>query len=834
MKQLVERLAHRAGRIALVGAAGVGKTRVAREVAAGWAQERGTKSIWVDLSADVRPAGLAEAMALALGVRHGPGFHGFGPPLNALGRCLVVLDVVGALPSDVAAAVHAWLAEAPSLRVLTVSRRQLGPPHHETTVLRPLPLPEQADVFASDAWALLSTLAPEGALDGLSHADAHRILAALDGNPLMLLLAAGRLELLAADDLLEGLQQPLELLRDPDHQERSLAAVLKQAVAAVTPAERSALARCSVFEGAFTPRDAAQLLEEGWPGSLDVLHRLVRSHLLAREGSTLEMAHGVRAFADALLTEHERSTAHRRHAQWASDRGRRIAEEGSTHEERSAVVGDLRAAARRGLARELPLPLTLECTSALLAVLAGRSPIAELVELADQVLALPNTEGTPGCARLQFLRAYALRQAGMMSPALSGLREARAAAEAEGDTETLARALSALANLHYILDDGERIEALLRTALELVDDTSPGLQGRLTSQLAARLAEIGTEDDEVDETFRRALAHIDGLETVDALDTLTVSAWHYKNADPRLSEALYTRVLAVAAAQQEDSRQAIAEFNLGVLAEDQQRDLERAARLLRSSYDRCERLGQEIRGRIAACELGRVTAQQGVFEEAFDWLQRGLGGDTSTEATFAKIEVALRIVAAPLGRHLPSAAGPPEARELPEVEGSWAVPLLEEGFSHVRSGQRHLAADLLARLRTGLETAPRHTNERIVATATEHLARMLASWRIDADLGWMQPPGEEEARELTLSAIQERILRHLLQVRTSEPSAPQTAAALFDVGWPGEQAVHEAKGNRVRVALSHLRSAGFRDLLIRRKSGWLLDPEATVVVVTPD
>jgi hypothetical protein len=48
--------------------------------------------------------------------------------------------------------------------------------------------------------------------------------------------------------------------------------------------------------------------------------------------------------------------------------------------------------------------------------------------------------------------------------------------------------------------------------------------------------------------------------------------------------------------------------------------------------------------------------------------------------------------------------------------------------------------------------------------------------------------------------------------------------ALLARGWPGERMTPSAGANRMKVALSTLRTLGLRDILQRNEQGYLLNP----------
>ena len=69
-----------------------------------------------------------------------------------------------------------------------------------------------------------------------------------------------------------------------------------------------------------------------------------------------------------------------------------------------------------------------------------------------------------------------------------------------------------------------------------------------------------------------------------------------------------------------------------------------------------------------------------------------------------------------------------------------------------------------------------------------------------------------------------RLVRALVEARVSRPGEPIPRDHLIAAAWPEGSAIDSASLNRLRVALSRLRRAGFEEVLVTTESGWLLDP----------
>jgi predicted ATPase len=175
--------------------------------------------------------------------------------------------------------------------VLATSREVLGVPGEVVFTVPPLSLPpdDEADVAElarSDAVALFCerarTARPGFELSEANAAAVARICRRLDGIPLGLELAAGKIRVLGADQIAERLDHRFRLLTDgartavPRH--RTLSAAMDWSYSLLPPPERAVLRRLSVFRGTFS-LDAAEAVGFGQPtfgAGLEVLGLLTR------------------------------------------------------------------------------------------------------------------------------------------------------------------------------------------------------------------------------------------------------------------------------------------------------------------------------------------------------------------------------------------------------------------------------------------------------------------------------------------------------------------------------------------------------------------------------
>lgn len=179
--------------VTVTGMGGVGKSRFAAHAAA---RTDGRDGVWrVDLSA-VHDQELVEyAVVEALGLTD----HTAKSPRQVLldhlagRRLLLVLDGFEHLVEVSASLVGELLRRSPGLRVLAVGRRPLDIAGERVFPLAPLAAAEAAELFADRAAARV----PGFTLDEGNRSDVRELCRRLDGIPLALELAAGRLSALS-------------------------------------------------------------------------------------------------------------------------------------------------------------------------------------------------------------------------------------------------------------------------------------------------------------------------------------------------------------------------------------------------------------------------------------------------------------------------------------------------------------------------------------------------------------------------------------------------------------------------------------------------------------
>ncbi|MFD7550516.1 BTAD domain-containing putative transcriptional regulator [Streptomyces sp. NPDC059816] len=285
--ELTEALAaHRL--LTLTGSGGVGKTRLALEVAGRQVPDR-PDGVWlIELAAlDRGTVSLAEAVLVALDVREGPG-HPRDQLVAALaGRApLLVFDNCEHVVEPTAALVADLLRSVPGLRVLATSREPLGLPGEVLWQVPPLSLPDGAgldDVARSDAVRLFLARARAGAreftLDPSNAEPVAQLCRRLDGIPLALELAATRVRALGVEELVARLDDRFRLLagvhRGAPPRQQTLVAVIDWSWTLLTDEERLVLRRLAVHADGCALTAAEAVCAEPGVDVLDTVARLV-------------------------------------------------------------------------------------------------------------------------------------------------------------------------------------------------------------------------------------------------------------------------------------------------------------------------------------------------------------------------------------------------------------------------------------------------------------------------------------------------------------------------------------------------------------------------------
>ncbi|MEN3309534.1 MAG: hypothetical protein V7603_5736 [Micromonosporaceae bacterium] len=256
--------------VTLVGAGGIGKTRLSLAVASAVADRFPDGVVFVPLAEAAEVPGLLlAALAAALDIAEVP-----GQPLAAtLAEELAEVSLLLVLDNfehvlDAAAVVSDLLSAAPGLRVLASSRERLSLSFEQVYPVPPLPLPDPRDLVAgaegparalaeSPALALFTARARAAAYDFALTEDnlltVAELCRRLDGLPLAIELAAARADSLSPAQMLAALAGRLEVAgdgpRDLPARQRTLRGAIDWSMSLLDPVDRDLFERLGAFAG---------------------------------------------------------------------------------------------------------------------------------------------------------------------------------------------------------------------------------------------------------------------------------------------------------------------------------------------------------------------------------------------------------------------------------------------------------------------------------------------------------------------------------------------------------------------------------------------------------
>ena len=288
----------RNGLVTVVGGAGVGKTRLAQEIAASAADLSGTPAAWVALQPITAAQHVPSAIALALGLSLPDGINGFVALRQLLEQVPVLLILDGAehLGDSLASPLSQLVLQTQGVRALVTSQAPLGVPGETVYRLEALAVPDaktpHAEAIAYPAVELFAKRAASAdrrfELNGASTALAIQICRRLDGNPLAIELAAARVPALGIQALLERLDDRFRLLkvqgRSAEPRHGALIAALDWSYNLLSPQEQTVFNRLGAFAGSFSLQAAAGCVADqniDTAEAIDLIGRLVDRSLVS-------------------------------------------------------------------------------------------------------------------------------------------------------------------------------------------------------------------------------------------------------------------------------------------------------------------------------------------------------------------------------------------------------------------------------------------------------------------------------------------------------------------------------------------------------------------------
>jgi predicted ATPase/class 3 adenylate cyclase len=326
--------------VTLTGIGGVGKTRLALQVAAE-ALPQFRHGAWVVELAQVRePAAVDEAVAAVFGLKAPPGEDARRPLLDSLRgkQLLLVVDNCEHVLAPTSSLVIELAQECPSVIILATSREALGVAGEHVIGVASLAVPPTTDpvaVMSSESGRLFVERATAVSSDfelTEKNADAvMEVVTRLDGIPLAIELAAARVGVLSPSQIAQRLDQRFRLLaggaRGAIERHATLRAAVDWSFDLLDAAEQRLLARLSIFAGGCTLDAAEAVCADDAIAPYDVLDLLStlvgRSLVVADDSDPAEhryrLLETIRQYAEEHLDPTDRDALRERHASYYTE-----------------------------------------------------------------------------------------------------------------------------------------------------------------------------------------------------------------------------------------------------------------------------------------------------------------------------------------------------------------------------------------------------------------------------------------------------------------------------------------------------------------------------------
>jgi predicted ATPase/DNA-binding SARP family transcriptional activator len=309
--------------VTVVGAGGVGKTRLALEVAHRLTAPGG---VWL-VRLDVIDPSIKLSHVLAETLQVSGGEQSLRERLSGAVTVLL-LDNCEHVVGRVAGLVRSLLDAVPRLRVLATSQAPLGLEDEHQYQLQPLTQEQSVTLFVRRA----QELRRQFVLDEATTAVVEEVCRSLDGLPLAIELAASRVRSLSVRDIARRLDDRFTLLRDPNshrpERRRALEGAIGWSYELLFPDDQRGLWALSCFAGSASLEATEHvLLALGVPAAsvIDTIGRLVDRSLVSVDSTAggearYRLLDSIRAYAAARLRESgQADVAAAAHAVWYAE-----------------------------------------------------------------------------------------------------------------------------------------------------------------------------------------------------------------------------------------------------------------------------------------------------------------------------------------------------------------------------------------------------------------------------------------------------------------------------------------------------------------------------------
>ncbi|MBW3664977.1 MAG: AAA family ATPase [Actinobacteria bacterium] len=319
--------------VTLTGPAGVGKSRLAREVAGRLRRNRSVRIVTAELAQATTEDAAITTILGELGVSRRAGADSLVLLRDALSgtQLLLLLDNCEHLAAELGRFAAELARRVPEVRILATSREPLGVAGERVHRVAPLDVPAAEastdEIAGADAVRLFVDRARVVSRDfGLDESNARviaNICRRLDGLPFAIELAAARMRMFTPRDVESRLDERFGLLTGAptaDARYETLREAITWSYELLGASERRSLQQLSVFVGSFDVRDAAAVIDPDHDGDeVDIIASLIDRSLLVVERQRGEvryrMLETVRAYAhEQLEASGELAAARNRHA----------------------------------------------------------------------------------------------------------------------------------------------------------------------------------------------------------------------------------------------------------------------------------------------------------------------------------------------------------------------------------------------------------------------------------------------------------------------------------------------------------------------------------------
>lgn len=861
-KRLLEDLKSSAGLITITGPSGIGKTRLARQVAselAGSFQAQG--GAWFcNLGAARTVADVEEIIARAIGAPRQEG-EAIVRALARRGKTLLVLDNIERVALQIGEVVGTWLERCVDLQMLATTIVPMGIVGEINFELGPLKAADAIQLYeerAHRAWSGREASAAD-------RAAIEELVGKLDRIPLAIELAAARIKVLPPQILLARFSEHLELLRsDSPGRHGSLLEALSLTWSLLPPDEQELLSKLSVFQGGFTAAAAVALFDEAMDeremlDHIDGLRRKALLYIEEGDSSRFTLVESIREYANRKLIEFEAAgKTQLRHANYFVDRGEREVERlelkdfpqalGWLQGERENLTTILYTYAERDP------PLAARAGHVLFSLLSVEGTPTSTLQIMETTLAAARRIEEPlPISRALGRYAMALAQQSRNAEAIKIVFEALEIVQQSGHREEEGLHFVRLASIYITLGDVDQASTFLEDALRISRSVgAPLLEAKALTHLAG-VALARQDTDKAEELYHRTAALVTehGYYRIEVLLTNLMAIVKFNQGSFREARRMFQTLLAHARAIGNRMGEAIALLNLGslelaagVLDQAAGWSLEARAHFQEISERRGEGAALSTLGVIAleknelALAEERLAESVGILEEYGDRINRAL------------ILPFVAVIEARAGRLFEARRSMDDARTFFMEAGDTAslelVELLEgalelaeaRGLDRVQSEE---VGALVESARARLDTAKKikvyrcgtmYQAVRILEKDLDHWAAgsreasapaPSKSLRIGPNATWFELPGGGRV-DLRRRMALRRMLDHLTERRLNAPGEGSLARDLFEVGWPGINIDQEAAIRRVYLGIWNLRDLGLSGMLLNQTDGYLLDP----------